>query len=142
MVGQPKNLADLRKIDADLRVVCRACGRRRVFDRELLHSDLLRRGKSTDWTLMPRHFRCSGRGCRSRDVRLEILPFARREVPPVLATFLAAVEAYVEARTAPGVESERLSRIGLAARQLEAAKQALLMWAQHGVHPEAKQEPR
>ena len=144
MVGNPKSLADLRKLDADLGVACRWCGRRRVFDREQLLGQLMRRGKSTDWTLLPHHFRCAGRGgCGSRDVRLEILPFASRKAPPAIATFLAAVDDYVGAMLdASGADDERAHRIGLASRRMQEAKRALLAWARDGITPPTAQEPR
>jgi hypothetical protein len=43
MVGSPKTLHDLRKVDADLQVICRTCSRRVYLDREWLIAELMRR---------------------------------------------------------------------------------------------------
>jgi hypothetical protein len=96
MVGSPKRLTDLRRINASLCVTCRACGNVRDVDREQLIADLLRRGRSLDWGLVPRALRC---GCGSKDVHLLIVPFGEQDHPPPaeLVRFIAATEALLEA---------------------------------------------
>lgn len=79
MVGPPKTLLCLRKLEANPVVTCDRCGRAREFDREALAQELLRRGKSREWALLRNHFRCSGAGCRSRAVTISIVAFADGE---------------------------------------------------------------
>ena len=134
MVGDPKTLYDLRKIDADLRVVCRACARRRMLDREWLISELLRRKKSVDWALVRHQFRCSIDGCGSRDVRLEIVPFAGKDVPEPVQALLDAVAAYLEAHTEmKGQDLLSLQRAAAAQGEMHRATRRLIMWVKYGV---------
>jgi hypothetical protein len=60
----PKRLEDLRKIDANVRIVCATCKHARLCDRELLLAGLHRRRKTTEWRVLHRLFRCRARGCR------------------------------------------------------------------------------
>lgn len=133
MVGDPKTLYDLRKIDADLRVVCRSCGRRRMLDREWLIGELLRRKKSVDWSLVRHQFRCAADGCGSRDAKLEIVPFAGRDVPPPVQALIDAVMAYVEAHAAMrGQDLMSLQRAAAAQGEMHRATRRLVMWAKYG----------
>lgn len=134
MVGDPKTLYDLRKIDADLRVVCRSRGRRRMLDREWLIGELQRRKKSVDWTLVRHQFRCAVEGCGSREVRLEIVPFAGRDVPEPVQALLDAVAAYLAAHDeVKGQELASLQRAAAAQGEMHRATRRLVMWAKYGV---------
>jgi hypothetical protein len=128
MVGSPKMLTDLRKIDASLRVTCRTCGNAREIDRERLIRDLLTRGRSLDWSLVPRALRC---GCGSKDVRLLIIPFGDQDhpAPAELLRFLAATEALMDARRSGQANVEVLTRLSVASLEFHEAKRALIAWA-------------
>jgi hypothetical protein len=75
MVGDPKDLSDLRRVEATLRVTCRRCGHAREFDIGELGRELSRRRKSSAWDALPHHFRC---GCGARRPRLLPIPFGAR----------------------------------------------------------------
>jgi hypothetical protein len=128
MVGSPKMLTDLRKIDASLRVTCRACGNAREIDREQLIRDLMRRGRSLAWDLVPRALRC---GCGSKDVRLLILPFGEKDhpAPAELVRFIAATDALISASRSGQANVEVLSRLSAASLEYHEAKRALIAWA-------------
>ena len=75
VVGNPKHLSDLRKIEATLRVSCRRCGHAREFDIGELAQILMAKRKSDVWTELPQHFRCQ---CGARRPRLLPIPFGAR----------------------------------------------------------------
>jgi hypothetical protein len=134
MVGSPKTLYDLRKIDADLRLVCRSCGRRRMVDREWLIAELLRRKKSVDWEAVGHQLRCSGDGCGSKSVSAEPMPFSGRDTPAPVQALLDAMQAYIEAAgTVRGAELSTLKSVGDARGELHRATRRLVMWAKYGV---------
>lgn len=134
MVGDPKTLYDLRKVDADIRVACRACGHRRMLDREWLIEELLRRRKSVDWALLRSHFRCSHRGCGSREVRLEIVPFAGRDTPAALQALLDAVAAYVRAHSEmTGSDLASIQHAAALQGEMHRAARRLVMWVKYDV---------
>jgi len=138
MVGDPKTLYDLRKIDADLRVVCRLCGRRRLLDREWLIGELQRRRRSLDWALVKHQFRCAIDGCGGRDVRLEIIPYAGQDVPAPVQALLDAVAGFVEAsRDMQGQDLMSLQRAAAAQGEMHRATRRLVMWAKYGIGPDA-----
>ncbi|WP_129586362.1 hypothetical protein [Sphingomonas montana] len=89
MVGPPKSLRDLRKIEANLIVTCRTCRHSHEFDRETLIVDLMRRRRNLDWYLLPHHFRCT---CGSKDVRLSVVAFADRLRDETRQRFAEAIE--------------------------------------------------
>jgi hypothetical protein len=128
MVGSPKRLTDLRRINASLRVTCRACGNVRDVDREQLIADLLRRGRSLDWGPVPRALRC---GCGSKDAQLLIIPFGEQEhpAPAELVRFIAATEVMIEAAWSGQTNVESLSRLAAARLEYQEAKRALVAWA-------------
>lgn len=121
MVGDPKSLHDLRRIEADILVTCRACGRSRGFDRELLMLDLMRRGQNGDWASLRNRVRCTAARCRSRDVRLVPIPFGERtKLPrPVQSTIEAAAAYLAVSRGCSDQERvEALNELRLATRRL------------------------
>ena len=74
MVGPPKTLQDLRKIEGALRVTCGACGKVNLLDREHL---ILRRNlgrQSCDWSAVVRETICPD--CTGRNVKVDIEAFA------------------------------------------------------------------
>jgi hypothetical protein len=74
MVGPPKTLQDLRKIEGAVRVTCRTCRKVNLIDREHL---ILMRGldrKPCDWTTVVREMTCPD--CNGRAVTVGVDAFA------------------------------------------------------------------
>lgn len=78
MVGPPKHLSDLLKIEADVRITCRRCGFEDDWSREALAEHLFAIGGSQVWSEITRHLRCRRFGCGSADLRAVPVPYARR----------------------------------------------------------------
>jgi hypothetical protein len=85
----PKNLTDLIRVEAQLRVTCPSCGRTALFDPKQIISYYRAHGWNTAWEIAGMHFHCSGNdrglGCGGRGARLswEPWPMARtRPAPP------------------------------------------------------------
>lgn len=78
VVGHPKYLSDLDKIEADVRLVCRRCG----FEDDWTVADLTRHllaiGGSTVSSEVTRYLECRRFGCGSGELRAIPVPFARR----------------------------------------------------------------
>ncbi len=73
MVGSPKSLADLRRIEAAVQLTCESCRHRWVRDREELIAFLLFHRKSIDWQVVPHELGCEK--CGKSPVRMLPLPF-------------------------------------------------------------------
>ncbi len=78
MVGPPKRLSDLAKIEADVRITCRKCRFEDDWKREDLAAHLHAIGASTAWSEITRFLKCRRWGCGSNDVRALPVPYARR----------------------------------------------------------------
>jgi hypothetical protein len=78
MVGSPKHLSDLAKIEADVRVTCRRCRFEVDWRREDLAQHLREIGASLVWSEITRHMLCGRPGCGSPDLRAVPVPYARR----------------------------------------------------------------
>ena len=78
MVGDPKNLSDLDKIEADVRITCWKCGFEDDWTVAALSRHLHETGGSTVWSVLTRTRSCRRFGCGSSDVRALIVPYARR----------------------------------------------------------------
>lgn len=78
MVGSPKHLSDLARIEADVRIVCRRCGFEEDWTRAALAGHLLAIGGSQVWSEITRHLRCRRFGCGSTELRALAVPFGRR----------------------------------------------------------------
>ena len=78
VVGQPKQLSDLRKIEADVRITCRRCGFEDDWTPDALANHLFEIGGSTVWTEVTRYLHCRRFGCGSRELRVLAVPYARR----------------------------------------------------------------
>lgn len=74
MVGPPKTLQDLRKIEGAVRVTCRACRRVTLHDREEMIQQRFVGLHSCDWSTVIRGMRCGT--CLSDDVKVDIEAFA------------------------------------------------------------------
>jgi hypothetical protein len=78
MVGDPKTLYDLRKIEASLRVTCRVCKTVKVHNLEAVISSRSFHRQTMDWPTARREFVCQrcdvGEG---HDVKVDAVPFGR-----------------------------------------------------------------
>jgi hypothetical protein len=136
MVGNPKTLHELRKVDADLQVTCRACARRVYVDREWLIAELMRRKRSTDWDAVRHQMRCSAEGCGSKDVQIKPVPFAGRDTPAPVQAVIDAMNAFIEAASArQGAELSELKAVGELRGDLHRATRRMIMWAKYGIEP-------
>lgn len=79
MVGDPKNLSDLAKIEAALSARCRTCGYQRVFDRVMLEEHLRNHGGVPAWSELGRSLPCR---CRSTDIAIKPVPYCREVRDP------------------------------------------------------------
>ncbi len=78
MVGQPKSLYDLRKIEGAVNVTCKACGRSRLYDLEELIKSRTFQRLSTDWEVVIREMPCWH--CDDRTgTRVAIVPYATND---------------------------------------------------------------
>lgn len=73
MVGPPKRLEDLQKVEAAVRVTCRSCKAVTLLDLTELIRTRSGRRLSTDWRAVQQDQPCPV--CRSRAVRVEGVPF-------------------------------------------------------------------
>jgi hypothetical protein len=78
MVGDPKHLSDLDRIEADVRITCRECRFEDDWTTSELASHLRAIGGSTVWSEITRHMVCRRFGCGSPDLRAAAVPYARR----------------------------------------------------------------
>lgn len=78
MVGQPKTLYDLRKVEGAVNVTCKACGKSRLYDLEELIKARLFQRQSTDWEVVTREMQCWH--CTDRtDTRVAVVPYAAND---------------------------------------------------------------
>lgn len=77
MVGQPKNLTDLYRIEAQVRVSCGGCGAIEVWDLDALIVEVRQRGGNTDWAAAHRSLNCPRR-CAAPRIALLPLPFGKQ----------------------------------------------------------------
>lgn len=75
MVGSPKTLGDLRRVDAAIEISCSACGRVDLLDREVTMHERAGMRASSDWATFCSEQRCSS--CGSADVRVLPAPFSQ-----------------------------------------------------------------
>ncbi len=76
MVGDPKNLSDLRRIEAQVRVTCRSCRAVQVWELDALIAEVTNNGGNTDWRAARWSIKCPGR-CASPKIDLLPLPFGK-----------------------------------------------------------------
>ncbi|KQN93837.1 hypothetical protein ASE95_02725 [Sphingomonas sp. Leaf231] len=80
MVGDPKTLYDLRKVEASVRVTCRSCKAVKVHDLEELIASRTFRRATMDWRTTQHEMICAR--CpvgTDGDVKVELIPFGRNE---------------------------------------------------------------
>ncbi|MDH7973894.1 hypothetical protein QH494_17015 [Sphingomonas sp. AR_OL41] len=74
MVGPIRNLEDLRRIEAAVRVTCNKCGAVELIEREALLHERTGLNLSRTWASVRADQSC--RRCHARDVEVEALPFS------------------------------------------------------------------
>lgn len=77
MVGDPKTLQDLRRIEAQVRVTCRGCRATEVWELDALIEEVRNNGGNTDWRAARSAIRCPQR-CASPRIDLLPLPYGRK----------------------------------------------------------------
>lgn len=77
MVGQPKNLSDLHRIEAQVRVTCRSCRATEVWELGAIIDEVRRQGGNTDWRAARQSLKCPGR-CPSPMIDLLAIPYAQQ----------------------------------------------------------------
>lgn len=75
MVGPPKTLHDLRRVEAAVRIACRACKRTVLRDREELISERFFQRRSCEWPAVQTDMPCPH--CGDPDVRVDAIPFGQ-----------------------------------------------------------------
>ncbi len=119
MVGPPKTLQDLRKVEGAVRVTCRQCGHVALLDREQLIAERLGFRQSCDWQTVRHDMTCRSPRCDSRDVAVEGVAFGegmpelrRRRAVMItieLALQILLVAAYPSGHSPMPVEAIRLA---------------------------------
>lgn len=77
MVGAPKSLYDLQRVEAQVRVTCRSCKATELWELDALIAEVRNSGGNTDWQAAHWSIKCPHR-CASPRVTLLALPFGRR----------------------------------------------------------------
>lgn len=81
----PKDMNDLVRVQAQLRVTCPGCGRSALFDPKQIVSYYFAHGWNTAWDVAGMHFRCDGNdngpGCGTRGARLDWAPWPAARTP-------------------------------------------------------------
>ncbi len=76
MVGDPKSLHDLRRVEAQVRVTCRSCRAVEVWELGALITEVTTNGGNTDWRAARWSIKCPRR-CASPNITLLPIPFGR-----------------------------------------------------------------
>ena len=80
MVGDPKTLYDLRKVEASVRVTCRSCDAVKLHDLEETIARRLFDRKPMDWRSVQRDLPCPRCPAgEDRNVKVDLIPFGRDE---------------------------------------------------------------
>ncbi|MBW6528713.1 hypothetical protein KZ813_17870 [Sphingomonas sp. RHCKR7] len=77
MVGLPKTLQDLRRVEGAVRVTCRACKAVKQHDLEELILDRRSRRLSTEWEAVRHTMMCHE--CGGKDTRVNGVPFSQSD---------------------------------------------------------------
>ena len=77
MVGAPKNLSDLHRIEAQVRVTCRSCTATEVWELDALIAEVRKNGGNTDWNAARRSLQCPHR-CAAPRIDLLPLPYGKQ----------------------------------------------------------------
>lgn len=76
MVGDPKNLSDLHRIEAQVKVTCTSCKATEVWELDALIAEVRANGGNTDWHRARYAVKCPHR-CASPIIKLLPIPFGR-----------------------------------------------------------------
>lgn len=77
MVGPPKTLQDLRRVEASVRVTCRTCKHVKTYDRETLIGQRRFARQSMEWVAVQQDMKCSE--CLSEDTHVAGVPFGAND---------------------------------------------------------------
>lgn len=77
MVGPPKSLYDLHRVEAQVRVTCRSCKATELWELDALIAEVRNNGGNTDWKAAHWSIKCPHR-CSSPRVTLLALPFGKQ----------------------------------------------------------------
>jgi len=77
MVGDPKTLHDLRRVEAAVQVKCRKCGHVALLDREEMIASRRHSRLSMEWIAVTHDQICRKPSCDSTDVQVRLLPFGQ-----------------------------------------------------------------
>lgn len=77
MVGPPKTLSDLHRIEAQVKVMCTSCKASEVWELDALIAEVRNNGGNTDWRTAPYALKCPKR-CHAPMITLLPIPFGRR----------------------------------------------------------------
>lgn len=79
MIGPPKSLSDLHRIEAQVEVTCRSCRAIEVWELTALIAEVKSNGGNTDWNAARWSIKCPRR-CPSPMIELLALPFGKKRV--------------------------------------------------------------
>lgn len=77
MVGHPKSLSDLYRVEAQVRVTCRCCKTTEIWELDMLIAEVRRNGGSTDWRAARAAIKCP-RHCPAPMIDLSPIPFGKQ----------------------------------------------------------------
>lgn len=77
MVGPPKTLSDLYRIEAQVSVTCRSCKANEVWELDALIEEVRRNGGNTDWRAARQSIKCPKR-CPSPLISLLPIPYGKQ----------------------------------------------------------------
>ena len=77
MVGDPRTLHDLYRIEAQVRVTCRACKATEVWELDALIEEVRSNGGNTDWRAARSAIKCPHR-CASPMIYLLPIPYGKQ----------------------------------------------------------------
>ena len=77
MVGNPRFLSDLYRVEAQVRVTCRGCKATEIWELDALIAEVRRNGGNTDWRAARSAIKCP-RHCAAPWIDLAPIPFGRQ----------------------------------------------------------------
>lgn len=75
MVGPPKTLYDLRRVEGAVRLTCRECGHARLVSLEEMIGQRSFSRRSMEWAAVQHDQICTHGQCNSTSVRVDVVPF-------------------------------------------------------------------
>lgn len=77
MVGAPKTLSDLHRIEAQVQVTCRSCRASETWEVDALIQEVRNNGSNTDWKAARWSIKCPKR-CPSPNISLLPIPYGKQ----------------------------------------------------------------